>query len=70
MKLIPEETMKQILAHYPESQKDLIKIQIQKMEEIISQNKDEYIKDKSFQKAFDLILKKIIEGDFIQKGKD
>jgi hypothetical protein len=67
MKLINEETLKQILEHYPKSQHELITSQIEKMEKLITENMSKYVDDKGFQGAFDLILKKIIEGEFLQK---
>lgn len=64
MKLINDELKQQILLFYPEELKDLVKHQIETIEEIIKQNADLYSKDKGYQKAMDYILKQIIEGKF------
>lgn len=65
MKLITDEVMQQILLHYPNNQKEIVKKQILKVEKIIIEHKDNYINDKGFQQAFDILLKKVIEGEFL-----
>ncbi|MNJ90424.1 hypothetical protein D3C87_80210 [compost metagenome] len=65
MKLITDEVMTQILNHYSDNQKEIVKKQILKVEEIIIENKENYINDVGFQKASDIFLKKVIEGNFL-----
>ncbi|AEO93616.1 gp357 [Bacillus phage G] len=67
MNLINKETIQQILSFYPDESKELIKHQINAMEEIIKKQSDLYTKDKGYQRAVDYILKQIIEGKFILK---
>lgn len=67
MGFITKDTIKQILNFYPQEQHQLIKHQIEKMEEIINDNIDLYTDDKGYQKALDSILTKVIEGNFILK---
>lgn len=69
MSLINQETLQQILLHYPKEQHELIKKQISTMEKIISKNKDLYVTDKGFQRALDIVFKKVIEGEFVLRDQ-
>lgn len=70
MKFINEEILQQILSHYPTSDQKLVKSQILKMESLIEEHKDEYFKNKDFQKAFDIVLRKIVEGNFLLREEN
>lgn len=69
MELINEETLKELLEHYPKSHHKLVTNQIKRMESIIEENKDRYSNDLSFRSALDLILSEVIMGSFILKGE-
>jgi hypothetical protein len=65
MNLISEETMQEILAHYPEKHHALIRHQLEAISKIISDYGPEYQSDKGFQKAIDMMFERFINGTFI-----
>lgn len=67
MGLINKDTMQQILSHYHDDLKDLVKYQIETMEIMITDNREKYVSDAGYQEAFDFILKNIIEGKFLKE---
>lgn len=65
--LISEENINELLQLYPEEKRNLIKSQLQVMNDLIINNQKKYKLYKGYSDAIDTILQLIMRGEFIKE---
>lgn len=65
-----KQNIEQILKHYPQHLRPLIKHQLIEIIEFINKEKDAYQKNKEVKRILDLLVAEIANGKFIIRGDD
>jgi len=68
MKLLDEQTRKQLLEQYPENCHELLLKQLLVLEDTLAQHLDDYQNDSGFRKAIQLTLIDIVQGKYLGRN--
>lgn len=66
---IKEEELNKILQFHPEEKRDLVKYQIEVMNDIIANNQRKYVLTPGYSEAIDMIFTLVMQGKFIEEDK-
>lgn len=67
MKIIDDENLNQIIQCYPIESRDLLKLQISTIEELLIKHKEKYLNDDNVKIVIDEIIALTLSGKFMNK---